>query len=118
MSPSPARSILITSAPSHASSCVHVGPDCTCVKSSIRTPSSALPITFPSRFFLCCRIKTGDATAFRACLFVDDRIDERRLARAERFFHRSAKLRRSRGQHTHATEGFHQLLVARAFDEY
>ena len=26
-SPSPARSTLMTSAPSHASSCVHVGPD-------------------------------------------------------------------------------------------
>src|SRR5205807_9994770 len=42
-SPSPARSILITSAPSHASSWVQVGPDCTCVKSRTRTPSSALP---------------------------------------------------------------------------
>ena len=47
MSPSPARSTLTTSAPSHASSCVHVGPDCTCVKSRMRTPSNALPITFP-----------------------------------------------------------------------
>src|SRR4029453_6128432 len=43
MSPSPARSTLITSAPNHARSCVHVGPDCTCVKSRIFTPSSALP---------------------------------------------------------------------------
>src|SRR3989442_3070324 len=44
-SPSPGRSTLITSAPSQASSCVQVGPDCTCVKSRIRTPSNALPIT-------------------------------------------------------------------------
>src|SRR5260221_5439423 len=34
----------MTSAPSHASSCVQVGPDCTWVKSRIRTPSSALPM--------------------------------------------------------------------------
>src|SRR6476619_6770511 len=44
MSPTPGRSTLITSAPNQASSCVHVGPDCTCVKSRILTPSSALPI--------------------------------------------------------------------------
>src|SRR3974390_1726519 len=43
MSPTPGRSTLITSAPMKASSCVQVGPDCTCVKSSTRTPSSALP---------------------------------------------------------------------------
>src|SRR6478735_5858087 len=47
MSPSPARSTLITSAPSHARSCVQVGPDCTCVKSRMRTPSSALLINYP-----------------------------------------------------------------------
>ena len=44
MSPAPARSTLITSAPNQASSCVQVGPDCTWVKSSMRTPSSALPM--------------------------------------------------------------------------
>ena len=43
-SPSPARSTLITSAPNHASSWVQVGPDCTWVKSRMRTPSSALLI--------------------------------------------------------------------------
>src|SRR3984893_5050907 len=43
-SPAPARSTLITSAPNHASNCVHVGPDCTWVKSRMRTPSSALPM--------------------------------------------------------------------------
>src|SRR5262249_20147394 len=44
MSPTPGRSTLITSAPNHARSCVHVGPDWTCVKSRMRTPSSALAI--------------------------------------------------------------------------
>src|SRR5947207_12098973 len=43
MSPWPGRSTLITSAPSQASSWVQVGPDWTCVKSRILTPSSALP---------------------------------------------------------------------------
>src|SRR5258708_39097425 len=43
MSPPPGRSTLITSAPMKARSCVQVGPDCTCVKSRMRTPSSALP---------------------------------------------------------------------------
>src|SRR6267154_4646829 len=39
----PGRSTLITSAPNQARSCVQVGPDCTWVKSRMRTPSSALP---------------------------------------------------------------------------
>src|SRR6266436_6359559 len=43
MSPWPGRSILITSAPNQARSWVQVGPDCTCVKSRILMPSSALP---------------------------------------------------------------------------
>src|SRR6202140_3674785 len=43
MSPTPGRSTLITSAPMKARSWVQVGPDCTWVKSRIRTPSSALP---------------------------------------------------------------------------
>src|SRR5215475_5855866 len=43
ISPVPGRSILITSARNHARSCVQVGPDWTCVKSRILTPSSALP---------------------------------------------------------------------------
>src|SRR5271154_516401 len=42
-SPSPAFSTLITSAPNQAKSCVQVGPDCTWVKSRMRTPSSARP---------------------------------------------------------------------------
>src|SRR5215216_4840730 len=43
ISPTPGRSILITSAPSQARSWVQVGPDWTWVKSRMRTPSSALP---------------------------------------------------------------------------
>src|SRR6476660_4739642 len=51
MSPTPGRSTLITSAPSQARSCVQVGPDCTWVKSRMRTPSSALPAS-PKGFVL------------------------------------------------------------------
>src|SRR5437588_2802178 len=62
MSPTPGRSTLITSAPIYASSCVQVGPACTCEKSRMRTPSSALPASpqgrvegfgrpFPTAFF-------------------------------------------------------------------
>src|SRR5215831_1288301 len=43
MSPTPGRSTLMTSAPNQARSWVQVGPDCTCVKSRMRTPVSALP---------------------------------------------------------------------------
>src|ERR1700722_19210098 len=43
MSPTPGRSTLMTSAPMNASNWVQVGPDCTWVKSRMRTPSSALP---------------------------------------------------------------------------
>src|ERR1700677_3838783 len=43
MSPRPGSSTLITSAPSHASSCVLDGPDCTWVMSRMRMPSRALP---------------------------------------------------------------------------
>src|SRR5687768_5369564 len=46
-SPSPGRSILMTSAPNHARIWVHVGPDCTCVISRIRTPSKAFPMIAP-----------------------------------------------------------------------
>src|SRR6202045_856775 len=44
ISPTPGRSTLITSAPNHASNCVQVGPDWTCVKSRMRTPLSAFVI--------------------------------------------------------------------------
>lgn len=46
MSPVLGASSLMTSAPSHASSCVADGPDCTCVMSSTRTPDNAFPPTF------------------------------------------------------------------------
>ena len=44
-SPLPGRSILMTSAPIQASSCVHTGPAWTWVMSTTRTPSRALFIS-------------------------------------------------------------------------
>src|SRR3954452_10151172 len=89
-SPSPAFSTLITSAPNQASSCVQVGPDWTCVKSRMRTPSSALVIVGSwgiesgQRESLLLdrhgRIEACDAPALRACRLVDDGVDQRRLA--------------------------------------
>src|SRR5690242_11801060 len=136
MSPSPARSTLITSAPNHARSCVQVGPDCTCVKSRMRTPSNALPITDPlclfaivpvpisggkwclSLFLLCGRIETRDAAALGAAALVDHRVDEGRPLAADRLFHRLAKLVRGGDVDTDAAERLHQLLVARVLDEH
>src|SRR4051794_23003083 len=97
MSPIPGRSTLITSAPNQANSCVQVGPDCTCVKSRIFTPSSALVI-FVSPDVLTClrslcrlladralRVEVADAAAFAARRGVDHRVDQRRLAGIHRF---------------------------------
>src|SRR5947199_2827822 len=93
-SPSPAFSTLITSAPNHASSCVQVGPDWTCVKSRIRTPSSALLMCVPGAFDVVLTrlllhrraqgIELGDAPALGAGCLVDHRVDERGPARGHR----------------------------------
>src|SRR5690348_476469 len=81
MSPMPGRSILITSAPNQARSWVQVGPDCTCVKSRMRTPCSALPsmpngfgdglgrplpFAFAATFFFALRTVFAAFTALRA----------------------------------------------------
>src|SRR3954451_10283311 len=83
MSPVPGRSTLITSAPNQASNWVQVGPDCTWVKSRIRTPSSAFDI-------LCScllgprllrqgalRVEIADIAALAAGRRVDHRVDQR-----------------------------------------
>src|SRR5260370_42237276 len=79
MSPVPGRSTLITSAPNQASSCLQVGPDCTCVKSRIFTPSSALP-SLPHGFleggllavfgFFATSLRAGRLAAFLALSFL------------------------------------------------
>src|SRR6478672_13251583 len=89
-SPSPAFSTLITSAPNQASNWVQVGPDWTCVKSRMRTPSSALVIvgswgieSGELESLLLGRhggIEARDAAALGARRLVDDGVDEGRLA--------------------------------------
>src|SRR2546425_9891737 len=93
----------------HRQAALSVGA--TTVLSREVAPSTTLERGGPSRLLLCCGIETRDAAAFRARLFIDDRVDQRRLARANRIFHRVAKLDRCRGQHTHATEGLDRKSV-------
>src|SRR4029077_20696229 len=78
MSPAPARSTLITPAPSHASSCVQVGPDCTWVKSRMRTPSHALP----TGVFSASLVHALALRPPRALPRVDPDVDHCRAARA------------------------------------
>src|SRR6476620_9073120 len=81
MSPTPGRSTLMQSAPSQARSCVHVGPDCTWVKSRMRTPSSALDILcsclLRQRAF---RVEIADVATLAARRRIDHRVDECRLS--------------------------------------
>src|ERR1700677_2754823 len=81
-SPLPAFSTLMTSAPNHARSCVQVGPDCTCVKSRMRTPLSAFSMDESRQSFPCClllvhRLVLG---ARRVLARVDPDIDHRGAA--------------------------------------
>src|ERR1700751_2353894 len=92
MSPAPAFSTLMTSAPSQASNCVQVGPDCTCVKSRIRTPSSALPMA-------CCSLVHGLVLGTgRVFARIDPDVDNRRAPglrhRFARALERGGDLRR------------------------
>src|SRR5690606_11761097 len=97
MSPTPGRSTLMTSAPNQARSCVQVGPDCTCVKSRIRTPSRAF-IAFPPLFLFdhALWVEVADAAAFRAGRWVDHRVDEGRLAGIHGRAHGAVQLVRRR----------------------
>src|SRR5829696_1395097 len=129
MSPTPGRSTLITSAPNHASNCVQVGPDWTWVKSSIRTPFSALIIVllrivsgpagrkelggglllpspglaelFLAKYAL--RVEVADAPALRAGAGVDHRVDQGRLTGVHRLVDRAFQLVRSCRVDTDAT---------------
>src|SRR4029079_3398266 len=106
---------LMTSAPIHASSCEQVGPACTCVMSRMRTPLSASMVRL---LLLCRRIQARDAAAFRSSGLIDDCVDQRRLARADRVFHRLAQLSRCGRMHADPAEGFHPLVVAPPLHEH
>src|SRR6516225_1306516 len=122
-SPSPAFSTLMTSAPNQASSCVHVGPDWTCVKSRMRTPSSALLICGSCRsggrllLLRDGRVEARDAAALGARGLVDDGVDERRPARRERVGKALPQLVGSRRVDADAAERLDHLVVARTLDE-
>src|ERR1700680_2316088 len=94
ISPAPALSTLITSAPNHASNCVQVGPDCTCVKSRMRTPSNALLISLQPNL-LVHRLVFGARRIFAR---VDPDVDHREAAqlahRLARALERGCDLRR------------------------
>src|SRR4030088_1466156 len=77
MSPRPGGSILVTSAPSHASSCVHDGPDWTRVMSTTRTPDRAFESMCFGPPLLVHGLVHGP---WRECLGVHPDVDERRLA--------------------------------------
>src|ERR1700682_1382680 len=142
MSPTPGRSTLITSAPNQASNCVQVGPDWTWVKSRMRTPFSAFvivvcsvvsalhrqqgkgkgPVATPVAnlflFQLALRVEVADATALAAGRRVEHGIDEGRLAGVPGRGNGALELVRRRRIDADATEGFHHLVVARAFDKH
>src|SRR6266516_5709296 len=142
ISPTPGRSTLITSAPNHASNCVQVGPDWTCVKSRMRTPFSAFVIvllrivtapalgrtevgtgrraTRPMRLFLAkfaLRIEVADAAALAAGCRIDRRVDQGRLAGIHRRVHGALEIVRRRHVNADAAKGLHHLVIARTLDE-
>src|SRR5258706_3360824 len=144
ISPTPGRSTLITSAPNHASNCVQVGPDWTCVKSRMRTPLSAFVIVLlrlvsapapagrkrggaargpapdVANLFLAkhaLRIEVADAAAFGAGGGVDHRVDQGRLAGAHGLVHGAFQLVRRRRIDADPAECLHHLVVTRVLDE-
>src|SRR5215831_3787383 len=118
MSPVPGRSTLITSAPNHARSCVQVGPDCTWVKSRMRTPSNAFAIL---RSCLAVqgalRVEIADIAALAAGRRIDHRVDQRGLAGVHRRIDRAFQFVGRRDIGTDAAEPFDHPVVARTFDE-
>src|SRR6186713_671009 len=113
MSPTPGRSTLMTSAPNQASSCVQVGPDCTCVKSRMRTPSSALDI-------LCScllrqralGVEIADVATLAARRRIDHRVDQRGLTGVHRRIDGALQLVRCGGVDTDPAEALDHPVVA------
>src|SRR5580658_9901630 len=113
MSPTPGRSTLITSAPNHASNCVQVGPDCTWVKSRMRTPSSALDILCSCLLSQrALRIEIADVATLAARRRVDHRIDERGLAGIHGHVDGTLQLVRRGRIDTNAAEPLNHPVVA------
>src|SRR5437763_3897891 len=105
MSPVPVFSTLMTSAPSQASSCVQVGPDCTCVKSRIRTPSSALAIRVLPVSPYSCRVGSlvHRLVLGAGCVLarIDPDVDHRRALRPRHRFAGALERRGDQGRVAH-----------------
>src|ERR1700722_2661673 len=123
MSPPPGRSTLITAAPSQASSCVQVGPDCTWVKSRILTPSSAFDILcscllrprVPRQGAF--RVEIADVATLAARRRVDHRVDECGLSRVHGSVNGAFQFVRRGRVDADPAESLDHLVVTGAFDE-
>src|SRR5580658_2499526 len=123
MSPTPGRSTLMTSAPNQASNCVQVGPDCTWVKSRMRTPSSALDILCSSLLGPrvlrqgALGVEIADVAALAARRRIDHRVDQRGLAGVHGRVDGAFQLVRRGRIDANAAEPLDHLVVTGALDE-
>src|SRR4051812_34624977 len=108
-SPRPGCSILMTSAPIHARSCVQTGPACTCVMSTTRTPSRAFATVIEAPSLLVHRLVHG---ARRERVRVHPHVDQRRLAALAGALDRRADLARLGDLLAVAAEHLGELAVA------
>src|SRR4051795_4305823 len=108
-SPRPGCSILMTSAPIHARSCVQTGLACTCVMSRTRTPSRAFATVIERPPLLVHRLVHGPR---RERVRVHPHVDERRLAALARALDRRPDLVRLGDLLAVAAEHLRELAVA------
>src|SRR3954468_1975194 len=108
-SPRPGCSILMTSAPIQARSCVQTGPACTCVMSRTRTPSRAFATVIERPPLLVHRLVHGPR---RERVRVHPHVDERRLAALARALDRRPDLARLGDLLAVAAEHLRELAVA------
>src|SRR3954449_1535190 len=108
-SPRPGCSILMTSAPIHARSCVQTGPACTCVMSRTRTPSRAFATVIERPPLLVHRLVHGPR---RERVRVHPHVDQRRLAALAGALDRGPDLARLGDLLAVAAEHLGELAVA------
>src|SRR4051795_11175346 len=108
-SPRPGCSILMTSAPIHARSCVQTGPACTCVMSRTRTPSRAFATVIERPPLLVHRLVHGPR---RERVRVHPHVDQRRLAALAGALDRRPDLARLGDLLAVAAEHLRELAVA------
>src|SRR3954453_7659136 len=108
-SPRAGCSILMTSAPIQARSCVQTGPACTCVMSRTRTPSRAFATVIERPPLLVHRLVHGPR---RERVRVHPHVDQRRLAALAGALDRRPDLARLGGLLSVAAEHLGELAVA------